>query len=259
MSLLFFRYIAIVHPIQAHIVCSRRRMIAVIASIWPAVLIMASPVVLFNRLVISRLRTDHGPVFFCVLRFPLSHHHSLIVYKYMEFFVYYLVPLLIQVVCYIVIGRRLFAGSAQLHRKQTVTNEDGVSRQKTSDTIRQRKGVVKMLIASVIIYFLSYSPHQLLLFYNTFSQRPFHQTWITLVSVTAMGYVNSAANPVLYCIFSQNFRSKFLVLFCLRKCVRPRQTVNNSTMMSTDSTFTKYSRVPQRSEFLMKSVANNRT
>ena len=243
-----FRYIAIVHPIKAHIVCSRRRMVAVIAAIWPAVLLMALPVPLFNRLLV--LAPDTGS--FCIMMFAKNREEHKVyqtIYKYIEFFIYYLVPLIIQVVCYVVIGKHLFAGSSILHRKQTVTTRDGILRHKTSDAIKQRKGVVKMLIASVIIYFLSYSPHQMLLIYNTFTETSFNKTWVFLVLVTAMGYVNSAANPVLYCIFSQNFRKKFILIFSFGRVKSNPDRNNKSLTMSTDTgvgnnSSTRYSRVP---------------
>ena len=156
---------------------------------------------------------------FCVLRFPGNHIRYLAIFKYIESCMFYMVPMLIQIICYSVIGKHLFSGSKELHRNHVVINQDGVQRERQSDTMRQRIGVVKMLIASVIIYFISYSPHQVLLFYNTFSHAPFHTTWPFLVFVTAMGYINSAANPILYCIFSQKFRLKFKVIF-LGQCMR---------------------------------------
>ena len=229
-------------------------MVLVITAIWPAALLMALPVLLFNRLLVPAPAAGS----FCIMTFAKNYeqhkiYHS--IYKYIEFFIYYFLPLLIQVVCYVIIGKHLFAGSSLLHRKQTVTTQDGISRQKTSDAIKQRKGVVKMLIASVIIYFVSYSPHQMLLIYSTFSEVSFHKTWVFLVFVTAMGYMNSAANPVLYCIFSQNFRKKFSAIFCCGR-LNNKPALSNRTMsthhmtMSTtdsgvgSSTVTKYSRVP---------------
>ena len=109
-----------------------------------------------------------------------------------------------------------------------VCGENGRRQEAVSETMKARKGVVKMLMASVIIYFISYSPHQILLLYNTFSHAPFHQTWVFLVLVTAMGYINSAANPILYSIFSQKFRQKFLsVLLC---CVPKRRNPAGSSV-----------------------------
>ncbi len=216
-------------------------MLFVITWIWPSVLVAGLPVVLFNTLVAPFPGTD---IKYCSLRFPK--HLYLATFKYMEFILFYLVPMVIQVTCYVVIGRHLFADSEVLHRKRVVTNQDGHHKERTSDAMKARKGVVKMLIASVIIYFVSYSPHQVLLFYNTFSQAPFHQTWVYLVFVTAMGYVNSAANPVLYCIFSQNFRRKFKTVFLCRCGANERDARIHMHFTSTDSAATKYTRVPLR-------------
>jgi hypothetical protein len=50
-------------------------------------------------------------------------------------------------------------GVEKLHRNYNIRATPD-KRQRAHEAIRARKGVVKMLIASVIIYFLSYSPHQ---------------------------------------------------------------------------------------------------
>ncbi|XP_041364329.1 neuropeptide receptor 15-like [Gigantopelta aegis] len=203
------RYIAIVFPIKAHIVCTKRRVIFVIMLVWTLSLLCASPTAVFNMVVPSEIG-----VHFCLTNFPGSHLTYMKLFKYSESILFYFGPLLVQLVCYIVIGKRLFIGVERLHR-QVMSPCDGPNRRiRTSEAIKARRGVVKMLIASVIIYFLSYSPHQVLLFYNSFSAVPFHQTWVFLVLTTTLAYINSAANPILYCVFSQNFRKKFHVMLC---------------------------------------------
>ncbi len=117
----------------------------------------------------------------------------------------------------------------ELHRKQNVRTGSGGHKEKDSDTIKARKGVVKMLIASVVVYVVSYAPTQIPLFYNALSRVPFAQNWSFLVLVMTLGYINSAANPILYIIFSQKFRQKFIQVFlgCLgmrekyRKLMKP--------------------------------------
>jgi len=93
---------------------------------------------------------------------------------------------------------------------------------KDSDVIRTRKGVVKMLIASVSVYVISYAPTQMRLFYNLISATPFRANWTFLVLLMTLSYVNSAANPVLYSVFSHNFRHLFRRLLCVA-CLRRRQ------------------------------------
>jgi hypothetical protein len=105
-----------------------------------------------------------------------------------------------------------------------VTKTDGHTRERDSDAIKARKGVVKMLIATVVVYFLSYAPVQVPLFYNIASPTPFKQNWSFVVLVMTLGYVNSAANPILYSIFSRNFRLKFAQVLC--RCCRKKQVVN---------------------------------
>ncbi|KAI0235685.1 Neuropeptide receptor 15, partial [Lamellibrachia satsuma] len=195
------RYVAIIHPMTAHIYCSRGRIQTVIAIIWPCVLVLALPIALFNTLVAP---SPHFAQRFCVLRFPGRHLHYFVPYKYAEFALFYLLPVVIQVGCYTIITRRLFASTKQLRAPS------GGSR----DLAKQRKGVVKMLIACVAIYVVSYSPHQVLLFYRTFSPGPIQHSWTFLVFVTAMAYVNSATNPVIYCVFSAAYRAKFRAIFC---------------------------------------------
>ena len=109
--------------------------------------------------------------------------------------------------------RRLFLSTEGLHRKKTVQDDNGVQKEKDSDAIRARKGVVKMLIASVVVYTLSYAPIQIPIFF-LITDTPFKHSWSFLVLFLTLGYVNSAANPVLYSIFSQNFRRKFQKVLC---------------------------------------------
>nr|KAG5705918.1 hypothetical protein BaRGS_010808 [Batillaria attramentaria] len=180
-----------------------------------------------------------------------THFKYYSIFKFTEFALFYFGPLILQLVCYIVIGRRLFVGVDKLHRNFNVRCTPD-RRQRTHEAIRARKGVVKMLIASVIIYFLSYSPHQVLLFYNTFSHMSFGDSWMFLVLTTTLAYINSAANPLLYCVFSENFRSKFRnILHCCtcdscchcRKSYQRQRTISLTSLTEYTTLFRKTSSV----------------
>ncbi len=88
-------------------------MVMVIALVWPSVCLLALPVAIFNRLVPA---SPGDTADYCVLRFPGNHLKYFIVFKYVEFSLFYLIPMVMQIVCYAVIGKHLFAGSKELHR-----------------------------------------------------------------------------------------------------------------------------------------------
>ncbi|ELT90920.1 hypothetical protein CAPTEDRAFT_209287 [Capitella teleta] len=175
----------------------------------------------------------------CVQVFPVNHKVMSASFKGVEFLLFFLAPVVSQVVLYGIVSRRLFAGSKSLHRKQTI-RRDGVEKEKDADAIRARKGVVKMLIATVVVYFLSYAPAQVPLFYNMLSTKPFKANWSFLVLIMTLAHANSAANPILYAIFSQNFRRKFKRILCL--CRNDSDTYKRSMSNTMDSYASKTTR-----------------
>lgn len=181
--------------------------------IWLLSLVLAAPTMLFN--VVTAFTNSTGPdtVRFCVLIFPYEHKKMFIVFKYTESLLFYFIPLIVQIVCYIIIGKHLFVGIKELNVQNIRQSPGNPHSVKCSDTISARRGVIKMLIVSVLLYFISYSPHQILLLYNTFSPSPFHQNWGFLVGVTVLAYLNSAGNPIIYCVFSERYRRKFKSIF----------------------------------------------
>lgn len=211
-----FRFIAIVFPIKAHIMCTRRRTLFIIVMVWLASTVLAVPTMLFNT--VTSFNVTDNDIQFCALIFPYNHHQMFLVYKYTESIAFYFAPLLVQIVCYVIIGKYLFIGIHELH-VQNVRQSPGNSNSsvKCSDTISARRGVIKMLVVSVLLYFISYSPHQILLIYNTFSPAPFHENWSFLVGVTVLAYLNSAGNPIIYCLFSEKYRKKFKAIFTCSK------------------------------------------
>ena len=115
-----FRYVAIVHPIHAHIICCRRRILAVLAVIWPLSLLCGLPTLLYNTL---RRPPRHpaADVQLCVLVFP-GDRPALweTSFKVTEFALFFLLPVVVQICLYVVIGRKLFVSSKDLHRRQQV-------------------------------------------------------------------------------------------------------------------------------------------
>lgn len=182
-----------------------------VVGIWMIAIGCGTPTALYNRTVSSSNITNT----YCVSMFPTQ--NSFVIFKYFEFAFYYFIPVCVQIVLYSIISKRLYVSTDELHTKfQMRTEPNSRKTDRAAETIKARKGVVKMLVASVVVYTLCYAPPQILLFYNTLSKTMFHETWSFQVFVTVIAYINSAANPVLYSIFSQNFRRNFKrCLFCM--------------------------------------------
>ncbi|XP_076443228.1 neuropeptide receptor 15-like [Babylonia areolata] len=210
------RFIAIVFPIKAHVVCTRRKVFYVISAIWPASILCGLPTILFNR--VATIPVFPGVRQQCIIVFPDPHLRHFLIFKLLESALFYFVPLIVQVILYTVVIKRLFSSMDELHTRFQLRSGESSRAERGSDraveTIRARKGVVKMLVSSVIIYTISYSPHQVHLLYNTFSPTRLHDSWTFFVFVMVMTHINSAANPVLYSIFSQNFRRNFKRFLC---------------------------------------------
>ncbi|XP_065281718.1 neuropeptide receptor 15-like [Dermacentor albipictus] len=211
------RYVAIVHPMRAHLLCCRKRVRLVIGALWPLSALLAAPNLVYHE--IHGVRPGFAP---CVMHFPSF--EAFVLFKYAEFLLFYLLPLVIQCVLYTIVGLRLF--SAESFRSMA----PAVGREKYARSVKARRGVIKMLVAGVAVYFISFSPHQVLLLYNTLSSQRFEETWTYLIIVNMMAYTSSACNPLLYSVFSHKFRSKFLAILGMHR----RRVVRGSGMASSN-------------------------
>lgn len=215
LSFFYFRFVAIVYPLKAHILCGKRKILFTVAVIWFLSIAFGLPTAIFNT-----VRYPHPSVPYkqCLIRFPDINHHK--VFKLVEFALFYFIPVTVQIILYAVIGRKLYASTEELQARFQMRKDTKCRQNKASDTVKARKDVVKMLAASVLVYIICYAPPQILLFYDTLSPKPFPVTWSFMVFSIVIANVNSAANPVLYSIFSQNFRKnfkKYMCYFCLPK------------------------------------------
>ncbi|CAL1526975.1 unnamed protein product [Lymnaea stagnalis] len=226
------RFIGIVFPLKVLELCSRKKVVAVILLIWPLSIICGLPVILFNALVPIVPGVNH-----CRIILP-GDEHGFMIYKYCESVMFYIAPLVIQVVLYSMISKRLFASNEELCTRFQMRSTTNRRNDTTSDTIKARRGVVKMLISSVILYFISYSPTQIHLYYGTFARSSFLDSWEFFVFVMVITHINSAANPVLYGIFSQNFRRNFKSCLCSWCCACRKAKYTRSRYDSLESRLT---------------------
>lgn len=143
-----FRYVAIAHPLKAKIYFSKIVVGSLSTLIWMFSAAFSVPYALHD----TEAEEMHGElVIFC--RRLERHDHltgPLSAFKMAEFFVFYLIPLLGISVLYSLTLRELSGKSPPIF---------GFSR--LEESRRTRKFVVGMLVISVLLYFVSYSPVQL--------------------------------------------------------------------------------------------------
>ena len=143
----------------------------------------------------------------------------------------YIIPLIIIAVVYSLAGIRLWSRQLPGH-KNLVSN-------KKAQTSSRR--ATAMLITVVIVFALSWLPFQTLEMLRGFNKTLFSSLPIELRFTTPwFGYANSAINPILYVIFSENYRQEFYRILCrgptrkdrYRRTIISRSTTTRSTRLS---------------------------
>lgn len=207
------RYLAIVHPVR-----SRRFRTVVYARItcvliWLFALLLSVP--------IARIRDTHNindkdqTVTVCGILHPTKYTESmeqvLLAISLMKSLLGFLVPFIIIITCYCLIGRALLR--ARHIQKSSQSRDDEV---------------LRMLAAAVLAFFVCWVPHQIFQFMQLLNQlKILTDCHIVEIIDTAMpfticiAYFNSCVNPIVYGFVGRNF-SKNLVrlLHCAPASVR---------------------------------------
>lgn len=166
--------------------------------------------IIFNQTITFDQKVEH-----CQIRFPGHDSEKLyLAYKYSESAIFYFLPMVVQTVLYSITVRNLRLSIRELSTQFNLELTSNRRHDTLKKVVRVRLGVVKMLMASVVLYLVSYSPVQVHLIYNTFSNSSIFESWIFFAIVMVATHLNSAANPVVYAIFNQSFRRCFRRLLC---------------------------------------------
>ena len=143
----------------------------------------------------------------------------------------YVIPLIIIAAVYSLAGIRLWSRQLPGHRNL-------VSNKKAQSSSRR---ATAMLITVVIVFALSWLPFQALEMLRQFNRPLYKSLPIEFLFTTPwFGYANSAINPILYVIFSENYRQEFYRILCrgptrkdrYRRTIISRSTTTRSTRLS---------------------------
>ncbi|CAI2348004.1 unnamed protein product [Caenorhabditis sp. 36 PRJEB53466] len=198
------RYIAIVLPMQARHLCSRRNALITILAAWAFVFCFASPYAVWHSVKSTFPAT-------CSNTAGKSTWWGR--YKLSEFLAFYAIPCLIIIGVYTKVARVLWSKDPTLQNETRSCLEKTSSR--SSDALRTRRNVVKMLIACVAVYFVCYSPIQFIFLSKAVLNVTIHPPYEFILLMNALAMTCSASNPLLYTLFSTKFRRRLRdVLYC---------------------------------------------
>ncbi|CEF65269.1 Thyrotropin-releasing hormone receptor [Strongyloides ratti] len=188
------RFIAIIYPIHARRLCTTKNVIKSLIGMWLFVFIIALPYIFAN--VLSPTRK---------ICFTSGMREKwFIVFKWIEFLFFYLLPAIIFIILYSKVAKSLWKNNPQLYEGSRSSS----IKQNVYDTIKMRRNVVKMLVACVIIYFICYSPIQGLFIAKHLLNISLIPPYEFILIMNALAMTCSACNPLLYTLFSKKFRKR---------------------------------------------------
>ncbi|TNM86691.1 hypothetical protein fugu_006921 [Takifugu bimaculatus] len=203
------RYIAICHSIKAQFLCTVSRAKRIIAGVW----VFTSLYCIMWLFLVDTDETvyTNGVVVTCGYRVSRSLYMPI---YFLDFTLFYVIPLTVATVLYGLIARILFMsplpshlsdreGGGSVHQGHTSSTNRG-----NKGAIFARKQITKMLLVVVVLFALLWLPYRTLVVVNSFLNPPYHNTWFLLFCRMCI-YTNSAINPIIYNLMSQKFRGAF--------------------------------------------------
>ncbi|XP_045768482.1 pyrokinin-1 receptor-like isoform X1 [Maniola jurtina] len=222
------RYIAICRPFMSHTMSKLSRAVRYIIVIWVCALCAAVPQAMQFGIVTYSEKGQN--VSACTVKGHGVHQVFVI-----SSFVFFVVPMSLITVLYVLIGAKLHT-SRVLHPLKKTSMENS---ERPNGTPRYRNGasqrrVIRMLVAVALSFFLCWAPfhvQRLIAIYGKNLEHPtdtFYKVYIVLTYISGVLYfLSTAINPFLYNIMSNKFRNAFkltLSMWCSREVPRLERT-----------------------------------
>ncbi|KAJ7403567.1 Thyrotropin-releasing hormone receptor [Pitangus sulphuratus] len=213
------RYIAICHAIKAQLLCTVSRAKRIIASLWLFTSLYC--LMWFFLVDTTQVTFSDGAQVSCGYRVSRSLYMPI---YFLDFAVFYVVPLGLATVLYGLIARILFVSPLPATPQRSCLgsvhqgNSLQLSCRANKGALSSRKQVTKMLAVVVVLFALLWMPYRTLVVVNSFMDPPYLNTWFLLFCRLCI-YLNSAINPIIYNLMSQKFRAAFRKLY---KCEEKR-------------------------------------
>ncbi|EEZ97714.1 neuropeptide SIFamide receptor [Tribolium castaneum] len=225
------RFLAIWWPLKCQITKKRARLMIVI--IWFIALTTTIPWAIFFDLV--AVFNDAPDVQLCIEVWPANMDGAL--YFLIANMVFcYILPMILITMCYVLIWIKVWR-----RHIPTDTKDAQMERMQQKSKVK----VVKMLVAVVILFILSWLP-----LYVIFARIKFGghiEAWEEEILPIAtpiaqwLGASNSCINPILYAFFNKKFRRGFVAIIKSRRCCGRLRYYETVAMMSSSTSMRKSS------------------
>ncbi|XP_004841191.2 nociceptin receptor isoform X2 [Heterocephalus glaber] len=188
------RYVAICHPIRALDIRTSSKAQAVNVGIWALASVVGVPVAIMGSAQVEDEEIE------CLVEIPSPQDYWGPVFAVCIFIFSFIIPVLIISVCYSLMIRRL----------RGVRLLSG-SREKD----RNLRRITRLVLVVVAVFVGCWTPVQVFVLVQGLGVQPGSETTVAMLRFcTALGYVNSCLNPILYAFLDENFKACFRKFCC---------------------------------------------
>ncbi|XP_027452075.2 substance-K receptor [Zalophus californianus] len=202
------RYVAIVHPFQPRLSGPRTR--AVIVGIWLLALALAFPQCFYSTIAMDQGATK------CVVVWPEDNGSKmLLLYHLVVIALIYVLPLVVMLLAYSVIGLTLWRREVPRHQVHGANLRH----------LQAKRKFVKTMVLVVVTFAICWLPYHLYFILGSFQEDIYYHKFIQQVYLALFWLAMSSTmyNPIIYCCLNHRFRSGFRLAFRCCPWVTPTE------------------------------------
>ncbi|XP_052829254.1 RYamide receptor [Octopus bimaculoides] len=213
------RYVAVLHPLRPKL--TNTQAVKIIAVTWVLAMAAPLPTAIVSRVLNEKSDGNESDAFNGLCQEIWEHDYQRQSYSMVIMFLQYFIPLIVLIFTYARIGYIVWIKSPP---GEAVRNRD-------ERMAASKRKMVKMMIAMVVIYALSWLPlHAITLigdqYPDIYSEDYMNIVWIA-AHWTAMSH--SCYNPIVYFSMNSKFRAGFLRIFKCCPRMKQEQLINESS------------------------------